>query len=109
MFSPYLPPYTVDLLLASKPQTRHIWPLNLVLREWKMGAPFLRRCKAGVFNYVVLKPVTTLVAIFAEWKGKYGEGDISVTKAYIYCSILNNYSQTAALYCLILFYQVSGV
>lgn len=97
----------LDVLLASKPQQHHIWPMNHVLRDWKMGAPFLRHCKAGVFNYVVLRPATTIVAIISEWKGVYGIGEADLRRTYIYCTIVNNYSQCAALYCLLMFYAAT--
>jgi len=94
----------LDVLLAAKPQLKHLWPMNHVLREWKMGAPFLRRCKAGVFNYIVFRPLTTLVACISEWRGVYGDGGMDPRNTYIYCTIVNNFSQCAALYCLMMFY-----
>lgn len=70
-----------------------------------MGAPFLRRCRGGILNYVVLRPLTTFVAIVTKLSGVYGQHTADPRKAYLYCVIVNNVSQCVALYCLIMFYK----
>jgi hypothetical protein len=75
-----------------------------------MGPEFFRKCKAGVLNYVIIRPVMALVAFIAEARGVYGEGELfNATKAYTYVVFVNSWSQTHAIYCLILFFQATRV
>lgn len=94
-------------VLAEKPQVAHMWPFNYFLAPWRMGADFLFACKAGVHNYVVVRPLTTAAALFCEWGDVYGEGQLDPHKAYMYLSLVNNISQIWAIYCLVLFYYAA--
>lgn len=53
-------------VLASRPQVRHLWPVRLVLRDWRMGSPFIRAVQGGVLNYVAVRSggVVDLVSLF---------------------------------------------
>lgn len=99
----------VDALLARKPQVGHVWPLNYLLHDWRMGSPFLSRCKAGILTYVVLRPVTTLIAISTYLAGVYRDPDSSASfdRAFIYCTVANNISQAVAVYGLIQLYRAT--
>eukprot|EP00271_Cylindrocystis_brebissonii_P004196 TRINITY_DN15797_c0_g1_i1.p1 TRINITY_DN15797_c0_g1~~TRINITY_DN15797_c0_g1_i1.p1 ORF type:complete len:425 (+),score=60.06 TRINITY_DN15797_c0_g1_i1:340-1614(+) len=91
--------------LSQKPPVHHIWPFTYVFQPWAMGEEFIRGCKAGVHNYVVLRPLTTLIALFCEWGNVYGQGQLVFDRAYLYLAFVNNASQIWAVYCLVLFYQ----
>lgn len=97
----------VDSLLASKPQVGHVWPLNNLLSDWRMGSPFLIRCKTGILSYVVLRPLTTLVAIITKLTETYGDSSARLDEAYIYCTVVNNISQAVAVYGLIQLYRAT--
>lgn len=45
----------------------------------------------------------------AEWNGVYGDGVFATNVAYPYVVVVNNISQSTAMYCLILFYKANKV
>lgn len=94
----------VAALLATKRPQRHLFPMAYVLPQWRNGAVFLNNCKAGVLNYVVVRPALTLLALALQPFGAYSEGDLSPTKGYLYISIIFNFSQMWAIYCLVMLY-----
>ncbi|OCT97023.1 transmembrane protein 184C-like [Xenopus laevis] len=93
------------LVLEAKDQRRHLPPL-CCCPPWAMGDVLLFRCKLGVLQYTVVRPVTTVIALICQLTGVYGEGDFSVKNAWTYLVIINNVSQLFAMYCLVLFYKV---
>ncbi len=61
-----------------------------------------------MLNYVIIRPITALVAFITQAKGVYGEGELfNATRAYTYVVFVNSWSQTHAIYCLILFFQAT--
>ena len=99
---------SAETLLARKEQQPHLFPLSLMLKPWRMGPEFLRKCKAGVLNYVIIRPFTAAVAFVSEARGVYGEGELfNATKTYTYVVAVNSWSQTHAIYCLILLFQAT--
>jgi len=62
------------------------------------------RVKQGVLQFVIIKPITAILAIFLEKQGVYDDGVIDWKKGYVYVAFVNNVSITLSLYCLILFY-----
>ncbi|XP_073460836.1 transmembrane protein 184C [Aquarana catesbeiana] len=93
------------LVLEAKDQQRHLPPL-CCCPPWPMGEVLLFRCKLGVLQYTVVRPVTTIIALICQLSGIYGEGDFSLKNAWTYLVIINNASQVFAMYCLVLFYIV---
>ncbi|XP_033127224.1 transmembrane protein 184C-like, partial [Anneissia japonica] len=67
----------------------------------------IRRCKHGVLNYTVLRPITTIIALICELTEHYNEGSFAFEGAWSYLLIINNVSQVWALYCMILFYHAT--
>ena len=98
----------LEQIVARKPQQGHFWPVRLFVHSPRMGEPFLRLCRHGVINYVVMRPVTTALAFITEANGLYGDGQIlNPLVAFPYLTLVNNLSQAWAMYCLILFYKVT--
>lgn len=64
-------------------------------------------CKHGILQYTVIRPVTTIISVICELSGVYGEGDFKGNVAFPYMIALNNLSQFAAMYCLVLFYRAN--
>lgn len=65
---------------------------------------FIRRCKQGGLQFVILKPVLVAVTFFLYWKGKYEDGNFSAKQSYLYVTIIYTISYSVALYVLVLFY-----
>lgn len=65
---------------------------------------FIRRCKQGCLQFVILKPILVAVTFILYAKGKYNDGNFSVDQSYLYITIIYTFSYSAALYALALFY-----
>ncbi|KAK0144928.1 Transmembrane protein 184C [Merluccius polli] len=92
------------LMLEVQEQQRHLPPL-CCCPPWPMGEVLLHRCKLGVLQYTVVRPVTTVIALICQMCDVYDEGNFSSTNAWTYLVIFNNMSQLFAMYCLVLFYK----
>ncbi|AAF26096.1 unknown protein [Arabidopsis thaliana] len=65
---------------------------------------FIRRCKQGCLQFVILKPILVAVTLVLYAKGKYKDGNFSPDQSYLYLTIIYTISYTVALYALVLFY-----
>lgn len=91
--------------LDHKPGPSHIFPFCL-LPNCVGGSLFMVRCKHGILQYVVVRPITTLIAFASKLGNFYGEGNYNPLSGYTYpvLLIVNNLSQISAMYCLVIFY-----
>uniref|UniRef100_A0A3B4B6P1 Uncharacterized protein n=1 Tax=Periophthalmus magnuspinnatus TaxID=409849 RepID=A0A3B4B6P1_9GOBI len=92
------------MMLEVQEQQKHLPPL-CCCPPWPMGEVLLLRCKLGVLQYTVVRPVTTVIALICQLCGVYDEGNFSSKNAWTYLVIFNNMSQLFAMYCLVLFYR----
>ncbi|KAM6949237.1 transmembrane protein 184C-like [Aplochiton taeniatus] len=92
------------LMLEVQETQGHLPPL-CCCRPWAMGEVLLFRCKLGVLQYTVVRPVTTVIALVCQLCGVYDEGNFSFRNAWSYLVIVNNLSQLFAMYCLVLLYR----
>lgn len=92
------------MMLEVQEQQKHLPPL-CCCPPWPMGEVLLLRCKLGVLQYTVVRPVTTVIALICQLCEVYDEGNFSSTNAWTYLVIFNNMSQLFAMYCLVLFYR----
>ncbi|PIA40736.1 hypothetical protein AQUCO_02400066v1 [Aquilegia coerulea] len=65
---------------------------------------FIRRCKQGTLQFVILKPILVVLTFILYAKGKYKDGNFSAKQGYLYVTIIYTISYTTALYALALFY-----
>ncbi|KAH9320119.1 hypothetical protein KI387_021888, partial [Taxus chinensis] len=65
---------------------------------------FIRRCKQGGLQFVILKPLLVGATFILYAKGKYEDGNFSANQAYLYVTIIYTISYSLALYALVLFY-----
>lgn len=65
---------------------------------------FIRRCKQGCLQFVILKPILVIVTFILYAKGKYKDGNFSPKQSYLYLTIIYTISYSMALYALALFY-----
>ncbi|KAJ0693209.1 putative organic solute transporter subunit alpha/Transmembrane protein [Helianthus annuus] len=85
----------------------HIFPMNLFLEPWKLGQRVYQIMKAGIVQYMIIKAVTSVLAVFLEAFDVYCEGDFKWGCGYPYMAVVINFSQTWALYCLVQFYEIT--
>ena len=96
-----------------KPGVGHLFPFCF-LGTSSGGRLFMHRCKHGILQYVIVRPLTTLLAVVSQFFGVYGEGEYDFSKTYVYLLLINNISQITAMYCLVIFYtgykmELSGI
>ena len=72
-----------------------------------MNRIFFRRIKQGVLQFVLIKPLTAVLAIVLHKNALYNEGEIDFKSSYVYIAFINNLSISVSLYCLILFYMAT--
>ncbi|CDP17753.1 unnamed protein product [Coffea canephora] len=65
---------------------------------------FIRRCKQGCLQFVILKPFLVAITLILYAKGKYEDGNFNPMQAYLYLTIIYTFSYSMALYALALFY-----
>ncbi|KAI4369340.1 hypothetical protein MLD38_017788 [Melastoma candidum] len=65
---------------------------------------FIRRCKQGCLQFVILKPILVVVTLILYANGKYHDGNFNPGQSYLYITIVYTISYTMALYALALFY-----
>ncbi|GAB2282512.1 hypothetical protein Dimus_039552 [Dionaea muscipula] len=65
---------------------------------------FIRRCKQGCLQFVILKPILVALTFILYAKGKYEDGNFSANQSYLYLTIIYTISYSVALYALALFY-----
>eukprot|EP00947_MAST-08B_sp_MAST-8B-sp1_P000412 g412.t1 len=88
------------------PPVPHAPPVSCCYkRPVPLDAEFLRWCKRGTMQFVVLKPTLTLVAVILETQGLYDQGVFRADRGYMYVSFLENASVSYAFYVLALFYM----
>ncbi|GBF91303.1 hypothetical protein Rsub_03623 [Raphidocelis subcapitata] len=78
--------------------------LTCCLPPMQVDGFFLRRCKQGTLQFVLLKPVMAALTLILYAGGAYTDGDMSPRDGYFYISILYNVCYTFALYGLMLFW-----
>ncbi|DBA98206.1 hypothetical protein WJX77_005615 [Trebouxia sp. C0004] len=65
---------------------------------------FVRQCKQGALQFVLLKPILAIIILVLYTQGKYAEGDWGIRNGYLWITIVYNITYTVALYALLLFY-----
>ena len=74
------------------------------LSPWRMGTEFVTKCKTGVFQYVVVRFISTILSTFLFSLGLYEEGKFSLSQPFVWMTAINFVSQSWALYSLFLFF-----
>ncbi|CAM8897233.1 unnamed protein product [Rhodiola kirilowii] len=65
---------------------------------------FIRRCKQGCLQFVILIPILAVISLVLYAKEKLKDGNFNPGQAYLYLTIIYTISYTSALYALALFY-----
>lgn len=96
------------VVLSRKPldmPAKHLWPCNHFLAPWNTSERlFEHRVQGGVIQYVIVEMLTSLISLFCNIGGVYGDGEFSAKVAYPYIAFVVNCSQMYALYALVMYY-----
>lgn len=98
-------PEVLEGKLRELPNEKHMFPC-CCLPTFAPGGSFLRRCRQGTLQFVLVKLVTTAVALICELAGVLYDGQLRPDGANLYLLVLDNLSVTLSMYCLLLFYTV---
>ncbi|CAA7391259.1 unnamed protein product [Spirodela intermedia] len=99
-----------DPLLADTSEKgiiKHPFPMNYILKPWKLGEWFFLIIKFGIVQYMIIKTFLAILAVVLEAFGVYCEGEFKWTCGYPYMAVVLNFSQSWALYCLVQFYAAT--
>ncbi|BBN02809.1 organic solute transporter subunit alpha [Marchantia polymorpha subsp. ruderalis] len=65
---------------------------------------FIRRCKQGCLQFVILKPLMVVATLWMYFKEKYSDGSFKASSGSLYVTLIYTASYTCALCALLLFY-----
>ncbi|KAH6798582.1 organic solute transporter ostalpha protein [Perilla frutescens var. frutescens] len=80
---------------------------NFIFRPCVLGKKLFTIIRFGLVQYMILKTLCALLAFVLELCGVYGDGEFKWYYGYPYITIVLNFSQMWALYCLVQFYNVT--
>ncbi|XP_060187343.1 protein LAZ1-like isoform X2 [Lycium barbarum] len=92
---------------SEKGVVKHLFPMNYLLKPWKLGRWVYQVIKFGIVQYMIIKTFTAILAVILEAFGVYCEGDFKWNCGYPYVAVVLNFSQSWALYCLVQFYAIT--
>ena len=92
--------------LEMKRRVRRPWPCHNYKRI-QTDKIFFLRMKQGVFQFVIIKPITAVLSLLTDHIGIYGDGSFAMNKCFIYLAFVNNVSVSISLMCLVLFYTTT--
>lgn len=90
--------------LSGKGIIKHHFPMKYFLKPWRLGEWFYQVIKIGIVQYMIIKTVTAILAVFLEAFDAYCDGEFKWNCGYPYMAVVLNFSQSWALYCLVQFY-----
>ncbi|GFP79453.1 transmembrane protein 184c [Phtheirospermum japonicum] len=87
--------------------TEHKTFYNFIFKPSVLGKDLFIIIKFGLVQYMILKTLCAFLALVLELCGVYGDGEFKWYYGYPYITIVLNFSQMWALYCLVQFYNVT--
>ncbi|KAL2939790.1 Protein LAZ1-like protein 2 [Bienertia sinuspersici] len=80
---------------------------NFFTKPCTLGEQLFSIIKFGLVQYMILKTVCAFLTLVLEICGVYGDGEFKWYYGYPYITVVLNFSQMWALYCLVQFYNVT--
>jgi hypothetical protein len=81
-----------------------LWPFNYCCRKMRVNRAFVKECKRGVLQYVLIKPVLAVLTCLLKGLDVYGDSFTNFATGLPYISVVANTSATVAVWYLVLFY-----
>ncbi|KAI8064507.1 organic solute transporter Ostalpha-domain-containing protein [Gongronella butleri] len=96
------------IMLHSRPPSQNFFPGSLWSRDIYVGDPYtFLFVKRGILQFVYVKPILAIVTMVLKWIGYYKEGEFAWTSAYLYITIIYNFSVCLSLWCLMVFFYAT--
>ncbi|KAJ6435192.1 hypothetical protein OIU84_000413 [Salix udensis] len=80
---------------------------SFFFRPYAIGRDLFTIERFGLVQYMILKTLCAFLAFLLELFGVFGDGEFKWYYGYPYITVVLNFSQTWALYCLVQFYNVT--
>ncbi|XP_066362917.1 protein LAZ1-like isoform X2 [Miscanthus floridulus] len=93
--------------VSEKGVIHHHFPINYILKPWRLGVRFYHIIKFGIFQYVIIKTLTASLSLILQPFGVYCDGEFKWGCGYPYFAVVLNFSQYWALYCLVEWYTAT--
>ncbi|VFQ60650.1 unnamed protein product [Cuscuta campestris] len=97
-------PGAVVLNLSGRSLKRNWCLMTCCFPPIALDGRFIRKCKQGCLQFVILKPILVAVTFILYSEGKYEDGNFNPRQSYLYLTIVYTISYSIALYALLLFY-----
>ncbi|OWM86105.1 transmembrane protein 184A-like isoform X1 [Punica granatum] len=97
-------PGAVVLSLTGRVLKPSCYLMTCCLPPLSLDGRFIRRCKQGCLQFVILKPFLAAVTLILYANGNYHDGNFNPRQSYLYLTIIYTISYSLALYALALFY-----
>lgn len=92
------------LMIEERPPIPHVFPM-CYLEPIKVSPTFVQNCRLCLFQFMVIKPLVTLIVAILTAKGLMGDSLADVTKGGFWTTLVYNVSITVAFTALLYFYQ----
>jgi len=92
--------------LEFKRRIKQPWPLDK-MRPLSTDKTFYRRVKKGVLQFVLIKPITSILAIILDNHDMFCDGTYNLHCGFPWLAFINNISVSFSLYFLVLFYKAT--
>ena len=66
----------------------------MLLAPLPIDGVYIRRCRQGAIQFVLLKPILAGLTLMLTWGGVYGDNEIVADRAYLYIAFVYNMSYT---------------
>ncbi|KAG1653216.1 hypothetical protein FOA52_011345 [Chlamydomonas sp. UWO 241] len=86
-------------------QSEHVRVRYCCFPAQEVDGVFLRRCKQGTLQFVILKPIFTLISLILFAAGVLHVGNFSPAHAYLWMLLALNATYSLALFSLLQFYR----
>jgi hypothetical protein len=96
-----------SLMTEEHPLQHHFFPF-CYLAPFKFSPRFVRICHRCMFQFMVLKPLTTFVIIILQATNSYGEKLMDLTHGQFYTFMIYNVSISVALTAVVYFYHATA-
>jgi Organic solute transporter Ostalpha len=94
------------LMERSYSHVHHMWPLSICWREgWNTGVQFVDRVSFGVYQHIIIRIATSILAIVFEAFDLFDRGSYAVDRFYLYETIILIVSKLWTVYCINQFFH----
>ena len=95
----------VEVAMAGFVLTPSLAHCTCCLAPAPVDGAFVRRCKRGTLQFVLLKPVLAAATVALHHEGKFREGSWAADSGYLWVTLVYNFTYSWALFSLLLFYM----